>query len=236
VKRVFILQHVPNEGAGTMLAHLEANGIRYSTVELYKNAPLPEPASVAAALVMGGPMNVYEEAQFPFLKAETDFIRVLAFSDVPVLGVCLGSQLIAKALGKRVYKAAAPEIGWQDVTLTDEARLDPFFAAVPARVPLRVLQWHEDTFDVPEGAVLLAQSAGVPHQAYRYKRNVYGLQFHLEADGAMIADWFKDRADAGTILAEYEAYRGKLETITEKMYACFFGRIDGARLTEDSCR
>src|SRR5690348_12475360 len=104
MKRVFILQHVPNEGAGTMLVHLETNGIPYHAVGLYKGDPLPDVDSVAAALVMGGPMNVDEENKYPFLKEETAFIGGLAARDVPTLGVCLGSQLIAKALGKRVYK------------------------------------------------------------------------------------------------------------------------------------
>jgi len=228
VKRVFIFQHVPTEGAGTMLTYLEANGLPYSTIELYKNAALPEPGAVAAALVMGGPMNVYEEKRYPFLTSEIELIRTLVSTDVPVMGVCLGAQLIARALGKRVYKAATPEVGWHDVELTADARRDGLFSHAPADAALRVLQWHEDTFDLPEGAVLLARSADVPHQAYRYKNNVYGLQFHIEADGAMIADWFKDRADADPILAEYRAYRAKLEAITENIYACFFGRIDAA--------
>ncbi len=219
-----------------MLTHLEENGIPYSTIELYKNAPLPDPSEAAAALVMGGPMNVYEEEQHSFLKAETDFIRRLVSADKPVLGVCLGSQLIAKALGKRVYKAAKAEVGWHDVRLTDDARKDPCFSAVPAGSALKVLQWHEDTFDIPDGAVLLARGADVPHQAYRYKTNVYGFQFHIEADGLMIADWFKGRPDADAILAEYRAYRAKLEVVTEQLYACFFGKIGGARLTEDACR
>ena len=131
-KEVLILQHVPNEGAGTFLDFLEKKKIPFRTVALYQNDPLPQDLSAArAVLVMGGPMNVYDEEKYPFLKKEDAFIIRLLSENIPCLGICLGSQLIAKALGGKVYKAKRPEIGWDEVQLSEEARKDPLFSSAP---------------------------------------------------------------------------------------------------------
>lgn len=166
-------------------------------------------------------MNVYEEARFPFLKHETEFIGELIKSDFPTLGVCLGSQLIAKACGSKVYKAAQAEIGWSDVMLSALARSDKIFSGAGSST-LRVLQWHEDTFDLPDGAFPMASGAAVANQAFRLKNNLYGLQFHIEVDRSTLKDWFKKREDLSAILRGYEEYKMTLARISEKMYEGFF--------------
>ncbi len=221
VKKVFILKHVPNEGAGTLLDYLEREGLAHEHVLLYAGQPLPPVEAVRAALVMGGPMNVDEEDRYPFLKPETEFIRELARRDVPTLGVCLGSQLIAKALGRKVYKAPAAEIGWSRVEVLPEGRGDAIFSAVQGN-QLRVLQWHEDTFDLPQEAVLLATHPVVRHQAYRYKKNVYGFQFHLEVDRPMLENWFQKSTDLSEILRDYDSYREELNAIMTAVCGHFF--------------
>jgi GMP synthase-like glutamine amidotransferase len=134
-------------------------------------------------------MNVYEEDRFPFLRQEDLFIKESIQRGKTVLGICLGAQLIAKALGAKVTKAPVKEIGWYDVSLTKVGSHDPLFSRFPKSFP--AFQWHEDTFDIPSAGKLIITSDLVPHQAFRYGENAYGLQFHLEVTEQMIRDWMK---------------------------------------------
>ncbi len=221
-KEVLILQHVASEGAGTIRSYMEAHGIPFRFIRLYENEKLPKDMSqVRAVLVMGGPMNVYEEDKFQFLKAEDVFIKRLIKEKIPMLGVCLGSQLLAKALGAKVMKAKAVEIGWDDVQFSPSAGSDALFSSVKTPM-LRVLQWHEDTFELPSGAVHLARSGLVENQAFRYGDRFYGFQFHVEIDRPMLEDWFKKSTDLEKILGEYDQYKPKLTMITENIYRNFF--------------
>lgn len=221
-KEVWILKHVAHEGAGTIHDFLKEKNIPVRFIELYRGEPIPSDLSrVRAVCVMGGPMNVDDEAKFQFLKAEDAFIRLLIREHIPVLGVCLGSQLIAKALGKKVYKAAVPEIGWGKVRLSEDALVDSLFGPL-CKTELQVLQWHEDTFDLPDGAVLLATNDQVPHQAYRYGRTTYGLQFHIEVNNSMLLDWFEKKPEARAVLETYRAYQAELQVLTRRFYTAFF--------------
>lgn len=221
-KRVYILQHVASEGAGTLADFMKSRDIPFETIALYEGQKLPEALeSVRAVLIMGGPMNVYEEDRHPFLKEENVFLKKIIEKDIPCLGVCLGSQLIAKALGAKVYKAAQKEAGWGEVMLSEDARHDALFSKMNFPVT-QVLQWHEDTFDIPTGAIHLASSRAVPNQAYRYKKNLYALQFHIEVDEDILKDWFKASPDLSSILKEYAAYRASLQTLTAQFYTEFF--------------
>lgn len=220
-KEVWILKHVANEGAGTIHDFLIERKIPVRFIEFYRGESVPDDLSrVRAVCVMGGPMNVDEEEKHPFLKVEKALIRQLLRDEIPVLGVCLGSQLIASALGKKVYKASAPEVGWSDVTLTPAALTDPVFSTLPQR-PIQVLQWHEDTFDLPDGAVLLAEGDRVRHQAFRVGSAV-GLQFHVEVNNAMLMDWFEKHPDRTQILDFYRAYQAQLSVLTHRVYSAFF--------------
>jgi GMP synthase-like glutamine amidotransferase len=134
-------------------------------------------------------MNVYEEDRYPFLKDEDLFIKEAIQRGKFVLGICLGAQLIAKALGARVIKSPAREIGWYDVSLTRIGAVDPLFSHLPKT--FSVFQWHEDTFEMPHGATLIATSSLIPYQAFRYGENAYGLQFHLEVTREMITEWME---------------------------------------------
>ena len=132
-------------------------------------------------------MNVYEEDRYPFLKDEDLFIKEAIQRGKSVLGICLGAQLIAKALGAKVFKAPVKEIGWYDVSLTRIGLRDPLFSILPKTFP--VFQWHEDTFEIPKAGKLIATSNSIPHQAFRYGEKVYGLQFHIEVTEEMIQEW-----------------------------------------------
>jgi len=136
---------------------------------------------------LGGPMGVYESDRHPHLTDELRLIEATVADGRPVIGTCLGSQLLAAALGARVYPNTRKEIGWHDVELTDAARDDALLGGAPRR--FTPVHWHGDIFDLPAGAVHLAGSAITPHQAYRYGANTYGLLFHLELDRAHLDTW-----------------------------------------------
>ncbi len=146
--------------------------------------PLPEHEEVSGAVVMGGPMNVDDHGSFPSLATEREWIRQATERGMPVLGVCLGAQLIARALGAEVEPAAGAEIGFAPVEVSDSA--DPLIGAL-ARSST-VLHWHGDVFDLPDGAVPLASSERTEHQAFRYG-SAWGLLFHAEADAALVEAW-----------------------------------------------
>ena len=164
------------------------------TCRLFFWAPTRFPAHrrFDAVIVMGGPMGVGDQGEVEWLASEIEYIRDLVESDVPVWGVCLGSQLLAAALGARVYTGAVPEVGVEEITLTVEGRQDPVWGDLPSTFP--AMQWHSDTFDIPNGAVRLAGSAKYPNQLFRYKQS-YAVQFHLEASSEVAREWME--------LAEY---------------------------------
>ena len=132
-------------------------------------------------------MNVYEEDKYPFLKQEDEFLKEVIEAGLPTLGFCLGAQLIAKAKGAIVKKAPQKEIGWFKISLNRNGSSDPLFQEFPGEVD--VFQWHGDTFDIPDGAVKLAESELCSNQAYRIGDNIYGLQFHVEVTDEMIYQW-----------------------------------------------
>lgn len=186
---VLIIKHVEIEGPGLIEYCLRHGKIPYKILTLNTNIHLPKLDALTHIIILGGPMNVYEEDRYPFLKDEDLFIKEAIQRGKFVLGICLGAQLIAKALGARVIKSPAREIGWYDVSLTRIGAVDPLFSPLPKT--FSVFEWHEDTFDIPHNATLIATSSLVPYQAFRYGDNAYGLQFHLEVTGEMIREWIE---------------------------------------------
>ena len=189
-KNIVVVKHVETEGPGSIADYFRNTAFDLKTGELSQGESLPSDLSaVAAVIVMGGPMNVYEEEKYPFLKKENDFIGEVVKREIPYLGICLGSQLLAKACGGKVEKAPQKEIGWSVVELTEAAKDDQLFRVFTDK--LDVFQWHEDTFTIPDTGVLLAGSEVCPNQAFRYGRNAYGLQFHIEVTPEVIWNWVK---------------------------------------------
>ncbi len=146
-----------------------------------------------AIIILGGPMAVYEADRLPFLKQEIDLLKKAIEQDLPMLGICLGSQLIAHAAGAKVYSGPNRELGWGSVRLTEAAANDALFADMPRELP--VFQLHGDSFDLPRNAVLLASSNAYHNQAFRLGKCVYGLQFHVEVTEALIRDWVDEYSD-----------------------------------------
>ncbi|HJO55648.1 MAG TPA: type 1 glutamine amidotransferase, partial [Candidatus Scalindua sp.] len=176
---VQIIKHIDIEGPGTIGDFLDDDGIPYNVIDVFNEESLPKSLSnTSAVIVLGGPMNVYEEDKYPFLKQEDGFLKEVIAEGLPTLGFCLGAQLIAKATGALVKKNPQKEIGWFSVSVTGDGSDDPLFQGFQEEFD--VCQWHGDTFDIPEEAVRLAESELCPNQAYRVGNNIYGLQFHVE--------------------------------------------------------
>jgi GMP synthase-like glutamine amidotransferase len=173
--KAHVLQHVPFEGIGSMASWLEAQNADVRYARLFEDPTLPELNGLDLIIAMGGPMSVNDESALPWLRPEKQFIVAAVARGVPVVGVCLGAQLIASALGSRVYPNPQKEIGWFQIEATP-AHESTF------RFPEKctVFHWHGETFDLPPGAVRLAKSAACENQAFQIGRQVIGLQFHLE--------------------------------------------------------
>jgi len=188
--KALILQNASHEGPGTIENYLKENNIAYTTVDLSKKGyKISDLSDYNALIVMGGPMNVYETDEFPYLIEEEKIIRTAIEKNHLVLGICLGAQMMAKALSAKVTKGKTKEIGWYDIALTDDGLKDK--ALGPLGKDIKVFQWHGDTFDMPSGAVRLAGSELFPNQAFRYGKRAYALQFHLEVTEDIIKDWIK---------------------------------------------
>lgn len=218
------MKHIGIEGPDSLDVFFKKQGFATKTIELQDGDLLPERLDgIDAVIVLGGPMNVYEEDTFPFFVNENRFIRDIAEANIPFMGICLGSQLLAKACGAKVGRSPEKEIGMKPVTLTGGGKADPLFAGLQEK--LNVFHWHEDMAQLPSGAVLLASSEGCPHQAFRVGRCAYGLQFHIEVTEPTVHQWIRayfkeDKIKKGQLVADqyrkqYDAFHALAEKICQ---------------------
>lgn len=226
---VLIIKNITAEGPGTIENFLTKEEIPFSIVELGSGQTPPPLEGFNSLVVMGGPMGVYELERYPHLVIESRIIREAINRDIRVLGICLGSQMIAHCLGADVYPGPEKEIGWYHVELTGDGLKDPLMRclAIHPRVrdfwrKFKVFHWHGDTFNLPLGAVLLASSELYKNQAFRYGDNVYGFQFHIEVTKYMLTEWFQGMPDIDKTMKEaeriYEEYTGR----ARNFYKAFF--------------
>lgn len=194
-----VLQHEAWEGPGLIAEALAAHAIAFAIVRLDRGEAVPKASNLDGLVVMGGPMGVYEAEQYPWLAGEQKLIAACVEGGRAVLGVCLGAQLLAAALGAPVRKGPEMEAGEGSVVLTGAGRQDPVLGGNGSELP--VVHWHQDTFPLPQGADLLASSRMYEQQAFRIGRKVYGLQFHMELDAEQADDW---RTRGLTITREHE--------------------------------
>jgi GMP synthase-like glutamine amidotransferase len=176
---IHYFQHESFEDVACINYWADKPGNKLSCTKFFERYTLPDINSIDMLIILGGPMGIYEEDKYPWLKEEKKFIAQAIQKNKKVVGICLGSQLIAEVLGARVYKNKEKEIGWFEIEMTEEAKTNKFFKDIPS--PLYVFHWHGDTFDLPEGATHIAQSKACKNQAFTYGNNVIALQFHMEA-------------------------------------------------------
>ena len=165
---------------------LRSKDVQLDLIKPFQGEPIPSQLG-DGLIVLGGPMGVYEERSFPWMTGELNAIRKCLDLSLPVLGICLGSQMLAHAAGGQVYRGALPEVGWHPVNLTPEGHLDPLLLELPAS--FEAFHWHGDTFTLPKDAVRLAGSEWYPNQVFKVGRNAYGTQCHLEVTEKMARDW-----------------------------------------------
>lgn len=232
--KILVCQHVPHELLGTLNPLLKDVGLRIRYINFGRH-PHEEPDldGYDGLIVLGGPMNVDESDRHPHLTTELRLIEEALQRQIPVLGICLGAQLIAKALGARVYRNPQREIGWYDVSVTTEGHEDPLLRHFHKSE--KIFQWHGDTFDLPKGAVHLATGTTCANQAFRFAKKVYGFQFHLEVDEAMVERWLKvagnkreleemfGTIDADCIRADTHLHIARLKTLSQKVFGEFAG-------------
>ena len=236
--KILVFQHVPHEPLGTLDPLLKESGFRIRYVNFGRDPDLrPVLDKYAALIVLGGPMNADQIETHPNLVTEVAIIREALGRDMPVLGICLGAQLLAKALGGSVTRNPVREIGWYDVSLTEEGREDPVLSTFADRQT--VFQWHEDGIRLPDtAAVHLASSPASAVQAFRCGEHAYGFQFHLEVDRSLIDRWLtvlgnrpllsaeRGRVDPDAIRRQTESCVDALEALSRRTFSRWIDRFE----------
>jgi len=218
--RVLAFRHEPLVDVGHIRPALEKRGIGLETVDLYREGtPMPDASEASGLIFLGGTMSVNDDR--PYLRREIQLITEAVERRQPVLGVCLGAQLMARALGSRVYRNGAPEIGWSEIYFSEGASEDSVFSGFGSSQMM--FHWHGETFDLPADATRLAYSRLCRNQAFRVGRSAYGLQFHAEVTPAMIADWCAHDA-CGAVRELLEPINPHLHAKTLNLFA---GRLFG---------
>lgn len=225
--RIHCLQHVSFEGAAAIGDWAARKECAVATTALFEGADLPDQDDFDWLVVMGGPMGIFDDTEYPWLIREKAFLRETIATGKTIVGICLGAQLLADALGARVYRNAHKEIGWLPIERTDQDQSGGLFSFLPHR--LDVFHWHGDTFELPEGAVHLARSAGCEHQAFLHEGRVLGLQFHLESTPASVADLVANCADE-IVPSQYVQDAERMLAAAERDYVrvnrALFGILD----------
>ena len=220
-----VVQHVPYEGPGLIGDALTRAGHAFDVIHVYRGEGLPDVDSIDGLVVMGGPMGVHDDNAHPWLIPERALLADAVRGGLPVLGVCLGSQQLAAALGAEVTTGPTAEIGVGSVTLTDPGRRDPVFGPEHgglAGTNVPCVHWHQDTFSLPDGAVHLAATSIYPNQAFRMGDRAYGLQFHVEVDAPLAEAWKEHLPDGVTLEGPRLA---QVETAGRRMLQRFVGLV-----------
>lgn len=216
-----VLQHVEWEGPGIIALEARKRSIEVDIRRLDREDDIPDADQIDGLVVMGGPLGAYEEEWYPFLVKECALLTAVVQRGTPVLGVCLGAQLLARSLGGKVFPGHGAEIGFGSVELLEEGQRDELFTGLGHTLP--VFHWHGDSFSLPDGAVLLASNENYTHQAFRIGSRAYGLQFHLEPDAETWSAW-RDHLPRGLIDNSTEMQR-EVEETGRTIISRFFDQV-----------
>lgn len=232
MSKVLVCQHVAHEILGTFHPLLKEEGFRIRYINFSRH-PHEKPTlqGYDGLILLGGPMNVDEEKKYPFLTHELKMIEEALQMEIPILGICLGSQLIAKTLGASVQANTQSEIGWKQISLTEQGKQDPLLMPLASQPYL--FEWHHDSFSLPAGAQWLAKSETCVNQAFRLGDKTYAFQFHLEVDEAMVEKWLTDpqhqhflqnsreHPNTEEIRSQTHQYISDLKNLSEKTFSQF---------------
>ncbi|GHO91225.1 GMP synthase [Reticulibacter mediterranei] len=186
MKRILLLEHEKDNPEGYIGTLLEEHQIATDVIRVDQER-LPAPDHYSAIIAFGGAQHLYEAENYPYFGPEKALLRASIEREQPVLGICLGAQLVASALGGIVKRHHTSELGFYDIPLNEEGKKDPLYQGLPGYQ--KVIHWHEDTFDLPAEAILLASNEITTNQAFRYGKRTYGLQYHIELDTPMLDNW-----------------------------------------------
>lgn len=230
---ILFVKNISVEGPGTLGTFFQKKGYQTQEIDLQAGDRLPSSwDNLDAVVILGGPMNVYEEEKYPFLKDEDIFIKEALKKKIPYMGLCLGAQLLAKACGARVVRSPKEEIGFSTVQFTKAAEADGLFKGMGKEID--VFQWHGDMFHIPSGGELLAASKDCPHQAFRVGTCAWGIQFHVEVTDKSIQEWIEayfnmaDPAQAAQkkkMLEDYRKKKDQFHRVADKIYENFLRTI-----------
>jgi GMP synthase (glutamine-hydrolysing) len=236
MRKLLVFQHVPFEPLGTLDKQFKAAGFRIRYANFHRQPEFrPMIGRYHGLVVLGGPYGADQTDRYPHLDVECDAVHSAVELGIPVLGICLGAQIMARALGGRPLRGAAPEVGWHVVEPTDAGRDDPLIGHFGAQE--KIFQWHADTFTLPSAAERLASSLRCENQAFRYRDTAYGFQFHLEADRALIRRWLANPvqqrelasdpalASHAQLLRETEANMPRALALGEAVFGQFIQRF-----------
>ena len=240
MSKVLVCQHVAYEILGTLNPLLKEHGLRIRYVNFDRHPHShPRLEGYDALVILGGPMNLDQSDEYRHLIHEIELIKMALEEDIPILGICLGAQLIAAALDATIRRNPVKEIGWYDLCLTEAGKTDPLLA--PLTKCKKIFQWHGDTFDIPKGAVHLAKTRDCPNQAFRYGNKVYAFQFHLEVDEAMVYRWLEvprhvqeltalqGQIDAERIRTETPLHIERMKQLSTQVFGAFIKLIGTPR-------
>ncbi len=209
-QKILVLQHVAHEGLGTLADEMKTACFEWDTLLVSDQAVFPMPSKLeeyGALIVLGGPMSVTDEKKYSWMQKEILILQEALRQKKPILGICLGAQLLARAAGKggRVYQGDKKEIGWHPIRLDDwYYKRNPLFFQIEPDQPHTVFHWHGDTFDIPTEGYRLAWNETYPNQAFCFNGNAVGIQFHVEMTEEMIRDWLKDNESKMQVMAAGE--------------------------------
>jgi len=233
--KIYVLQHHPVENLGSIADALEGAALAWQYVHVNGGQPVPSSMKGAGGLiVMGGPMGVYQTDRYPWLREEMHLINDAMKSNLPVLGVCLGAQIVAAALGAKVERNPnGKEIGWHPIRLHDSTKEDRLMRGLPATIT--PFHWHGDIFALPPGAVSLASSEKTPCQAFRHGDKTYGFQFHIEVTQEGIAamanafakELVRENIPADRMNAQAADFIPTLEKISDTVFSRWASPIQG---------